>query len=162
MTRAVGPSGSRSPSGLANSPPSRQWRRRSGWRSSPIDVRDAGEIERAVAHSRVRSGGGLIVPAGPLAILHRDLIVTLAARHRLPAVYPSRYYVTDGGLISYGPRFDRSIPARGRLRRSHPQGREAGRPSGAGADQIELGSISRLPRRSASTCRRRCSPAPTR
>jgi putative tryptophan/tyrosine transport system substrate-binding protein len=47
--------------------------------------------------------GGLIVTGGPLTVVHRDLIVTLAARHRLAAVYPFRYFVTSGGLISYGP-----------------------------------------------------------
>jgi putative tryptophan/tyrosine transport system substrate-binding protein len=70
---------------------------------NPVNVRDAGEIERAVAAFARSSNGGLIVTASPAATLHRDLIVTLAARHRLPAVYPFRYYVTAGGLISYGP-----------------------------------------------------------
>jgi putative ABC transport system substrate-binding protein len=70
---------------------------------SPIDVRDAAEIERAVAAFALRSHGGLIVTSTGFAIRHRDLISTLAARHRLPAVYPARYYVTSGGLISYGP-----------------------------------------------------------
>src|SRR5262249_3994898 len=49
------------------------------------------------------SNGGLIVTASTLAVVHRDLIVTLAARHKLPAVYPSRFFVRSGGLISYGP-----------------------------------------------------------
>jgi putative ABC transport system substrate-binding protein len=70
---------------------------------SPVDARDAPEIERAVTAFARSSNGGLIVTASPAAPLHRDLIVTLAARHRLPAVYPFRYYVTAGGLISYGP-----------------------------------------------------------
>jgi ABC-type uncharacterized transport system substrate-binding protein len=70
---------------------------------NPVNVRDAGEIERAVAAFARSSNGGLIVTASPAATLHRDLIVTLAARHKLPAVYPFRYYVTAGGLISYGP-----------------------------------------------------------
>jgi len=69
----------------------------------PIDVRDAGEIERAVAAFAVRSHGLLIVTLTGLTIRHRDLISTLAARHRLPAVYSYRYFVTSGGLISYGP-----------------------------------------------------------
>jgi len=70
-----------------------------------VNVRDAGEIERAFAVF-VRSGnGGLIVtPSGP-ASLHRNLIATLAARHKLPAVYYERYFVAAGGLISYGPDF---------------------------------------------------------
>jgi ABC-type uncharacterized transport system substrate-binding protein len=70
---------------------------------SPIDVRDASEIERAVAAFASRSNGGLIVTQTGLTIRHRDLISTLAARHRLSAVYPVRYFVTSGGLISYGP-----------------------------------------------------------
>jgi putative tryptophan/tyrosine transport system substrate-binding protein len=70
---------------------------------NPVNVRDAGEIERAVVAFARSSNGGPIVTASPAATLHRDLIVTLAVRHRLPAVYPFRYYVTAGGLISYGP-----------------------------------------------------------
>jgi ABC-type uncharacterized transport system substrate-binding protein len=70
---------------------------------SPIDVRDASEIERAVEAFASRSNGGLIVTQTGLTIRHRDLISTLAARHRLSAVYPVRYFVTSGGLISYGP-----------------------------------------------------------
>jgi ABC-type uncharacterized transport system substrate-binding protein len=70
---------------------------------SPVDVRDAGEIERSVATFASRLNGGLIVTASPLAGVHRNLIVTLAARHKLPAVYPARFYVTANGLISYGP-----------------------------------------------------------
>jgi ABC-type uncharacterized transport system substrate-binding protein len=69
---------------------------------SPVDVRDAGEIERAVTAFARSSNGGLIVTPSPLAQRHRDLIVALAARHRLPAVYAYRYYAADGGLISYG------------------------------------------------------------
>jgi len=68
----------------------------------PVDVRDAGEIERAVAAFASGSNGGLIVTASALVTAHRELIATVAARHKLPAVYPNRYFVTDGGLISYG------------------------------------------------------------
>jgi putative ABC transport system substrate-binding protein len=70
---------------------------------SPIDVRDGGEIERDVATFARESNGGLIVTGSSSAAVHRELIVMLAARHRLPAVYPFRYFVTSGGLISYGP-----------------------------------------------------------
>ena len=72
---------------------------------SPINVRDAGEIERAVAAFARSPNGGLIVTASALAVVHRDLIVTLAARHKLPAVYFGRHFVAGGGLISYGPDF---------------------------------------------------------
>jgi ABC-type uncharacterized transport system substrate-binding protein len=70
---------------------------------SPIDVRDAGEIEHAVTAFARSPNGGLIVTGGPLAALHRDVIIKVAARHRLPAVYAVRFFVTGGGLISYGP-----------------------------------------------------------
>jgi putative ABC transport system substrate-binding protein len=70
---------------------------------SPVDVRDAPEIERAVTAFARSGNGGLIVTASPLANAHRDLIITLAARHKLPAVYGGRQYVTGGGLLSYGP-----------------------------------------------------------
>src|SRR4051812_13554346 len=69
----------------------------------PFDARDAGEIERAITALARGSNGGLIVAAIPAASLHRDLFIKLAARHRLPAVYPYRANVTSGGLISYGP-----------------------------------------------------------
>ena len=72
---------------------------------SPVNVRDAGEIERAVAAFARSPNGGLIVTASASAIVHRDLIITLAARHKLPAVYSERYFVAAGGLISYGPDF---------------------------------------------------------
>jgi putative ABC transport system substrate-binding protein len=70
---------------------------------SPVDVRDAPEIERAVTAFARAGNGGLIVTSSSLASRHRDLIITLAARHKLPAVYGGRRFVTDGGLLSYGP-----------------------------------------------------------
>jgi ABC-type uncharacterized transport system substrate-binding protein len=70
---------------------------------SPVNVHDAAEIERAVTAFAHSSNGGLIVPAGALATTHRDLIITLAAQHKLPAVYSNPVFVTGGGLISYGP-----------------------------------------------------------
>jgi putative ABC transport system substrate-binding protein len=70
---------------------------------SSIAVRDAGEIEQAVAAFARSANGGLIVTASSLVVPHRDLIFTLAARYRLPALYPFRFYATAGGLASYGP-----------------------------------------------------------
>jgi putative ABC transport system substrate-binding protein len=67
-----------------------------------VDMRDAGEIERAIAAFAQGSNNGLIVTGSPAAMFHRDLITTLAARHRLPAVYPHRAFADAGGLISYG------------------------------------------------------------
>jgi putative ABC transport system substrate-binding protein len=68
----------------------------------PINVRDAGEIELDIAAFARSSNGGVIVTSGPLAQSHSDLIVTLAARHRLPAISSGRQFVAGGGLISYG------------------------------------------------------------
>jgi putative ABC transport system substrate-binding protein len=70
---------------------------------SPIDVRDASEIEQDVAAFARGSNSGLIVTSSGLAAVHRELIIALAARYRLPAVYSYRYFATSGGLISYGP-----------------------------------------------------------
>ena len=70
---------------------------------TPIDLRDAGEIERGVAAFAKGMNGGLIVTGAALGITHRELIVTLAARYKLPAVFPGRFQVAAGGLISYGP-----------------------------------------------------------
>ena len=70
---------------------------------TPLDVRDADEIERAITAFAREPNGGLVVISGPSAATHRALIITLAAQHQLPAVYPYRYYVAEGGLISYGP-----------------------------------------------------------
>jgi putative ABC transport system substrate-binding protein len=68
----------------------------------PVDVRDAAEIEGAINAFGLAPNGGLIVAANPGATVHRKLIITLAARHRLPAVYPDRYFVSEGGLMAYG------------------------------------------------------------
>jgi ABC-type uncharacterized transport system substrate-binding protein len=70
---------------------------------SVVGVRDGGEIEQDIAGFARGSNGGLIVTVGPFTATHPDVIVTSAARHKLPAVYPFRYFVSAGGLISYGP-----------------------------------------------------------
>ena len=72
---------------------------------SPVNVRDAGEIERAITAFAHSPNGGLIVTGSALVGLHRHLIIALAARHKLPAVYVERTYVAAGGLISYGSDF---------------------------------------------------------
>jgi putative ABC transport system substrate-binding protein len=74
-----------------------------GLDATPIDVRDAGEIERAISEFARTPNGALIVLPNGLALVHRELIIALAARYRLPAVYPYRFFVSDGGLIGYGP-----------------------------------------------------------
>jgi putative ABC transport system substrate-binding protein len=74
-----------------------------GMEVSPVNVRDAGEIERAVMAFARSSNGGLIATVSALTVVHRELIIALAARHKLPAVYSRREFVAGGGLISYGP-----------------------------------------------------------
>ena len=73
-----------------------------GLEMSAISLQDAGEIERAVTRFANRPNGGLIVTVGALSVVHSKLIVALAAKHQLPTVYYRRYYVTSGGLLSYG------------------------------------------------------------
>jgi putative tryptophan/tyrosine transport system substrate-binding protein len=70
---------------------------------SPAGVSTVSEIERAVSAAADKANSGLIVLGAGLTLLHRRLIIGLAAKHRLPTMYPYRYHVADGGLISYGP-----------------------------------------------------------
>ena len=89
-----------------------------GMEASPVNVRDDGEIERALATFARRGNSGLIVTASPLSLVHRELIVALAARQKLPAVYWERVFVAAGGLISYGPdRIDQFRGAAGYVNR---------------------------------------------
>ena len=71
----------------------------------PLNFRDPADIERTVAGFARSPSDGMVVTSGPLASVHRNIIITTAARHKLPAVYVSRYTVVDGGLVSYGPDF---------------------------------------------------------
>ena len=70
---------------------------------TPVNLRDAGEIERGITAFARGSNEGVILTASPLSDLHRNLVIAVAARHRLPTVYAFRYFVIDGGLICYGP-----------------------------------------------------------
>ncbi len=70
---------------------------------SPVGVRDVGEIERGIATFARQSNGGLITLGSPVTLAHRDLIIRLAAQYQLPGIYTTRYFVADGGLMSYGP-----------------------------------------------------------
>ena len=72
---------------------------------TPVDLRDAAKIEGAVAAFARSGNGGLIVTGSPFSTVHRDLIITLAARYKLPTIYFERLFVDDGGLVSYGPNF---------------------------------------------------------
>ena len=133
-----------------------------GVQLSPLDVRDAGEIERAIGAFASGLNGGLIVTASPVANVHRNLVVTLAARHKLPAIYFSGRFVVDGGLISYGPdiidQYRRTAGYVDRISRarSRPTCRYRRRPS------TNYLSILRPPRRWVSHSHRRCSAAPTK
>jgi len=81
-----------------------------GVRATALDVQGAAEIEDAIREFAHEPNGGLIVLPGPINTAHRELIIALAAQHRLPAVYPFRFFVADGGLVSYGS--DRADQAR--------------------------------------------------
>ena len=74
-----------------------------GLELSPLGMNDAREIERTITEFAHGTNGGMIVLGSSLANIHRELIILLAARHRLPTVYPDRIFVAGGGLISYGP-----------------------------------------------------------
>ena len=151
--------------GSANSPLSSPWRRRLGVEAER-DQRARRRRDRARPSllSRARSNGGLIVTASALAAVHRDLIIALAARHKLPAVYPiDASSSPSGGLISYGPIFiDQYRRAASYVDRIL-KGAKPSRPAGASADQVRTGDQPQdrqgaRPRQ----CRRRYSPAPTR
>jgi putative ABC transport system substrate-binding protein len=129
---------------------------------SPIDPRQAPEIERAVTAFASTPNGSLIMTPTAFATMHRDLIVALAARHRLPAIYPFRYFVSDGGLISLGPTSVINIGARPLMSTASSRGRSPRTCRCRRRSSTKWRSTSRPPRRSASTCRRPCSRAPTR
>ena len=138
------------------------WRRRSGWRSTRSTCATLAKSNAPSRRSPRSGSGGLIVTAGAAASLHRDLIVTLAMRHKLPAVYFERAFVAAGGLISYGPDYlDQYRKAAGYVDRILRGEKPADLPVQAPTKYLRC-STSRPPRRSASRCSRRCSRAPTR
>jgi hypothetical protein len=104
----------------------------------PINIDVTTETERAVGAFAGAPNSGLIVLVSTVAQIQRKLLVTLAARHRLPAVYPYRFYAESGGLISYGPNLVEGY-RRGNSRGSDPEGRAGRRPSSAGAEQVRAG-----------------------
>jgi putative ABC transport system substrate-binding protein len=103
VTRAVILRDSTIPTGIGQFAVIQYVSRPVGVEVSPVEVRAAPEIERGVAAFARSANGGLIVAGSPLSLVHRELIIALAARHKLPAVYWERFFVTAGGLISYGP-----------------------------------------------------------
>jgi ABC-type uncharacterized transport system substrate-binding protein len=72
---------------------------------TPVNLANVGDIEQPIAAFARPGNGGLVIFGGPLILAHRDLIIALAAQHRLPALYPNRFFAAAGGLISYGPDF---------------------------------------------------------
>jgi hypothetical protein len=127
-----------------------------GMEMTPISVRDAGEIERGIADFARGPNDGLIIPVSARAISHGRVIIEQAARHRLPAVYPYRDFVTSGLRSRSGG----SVPPRGLLRRSDPQGRESRRPTRTGPHEVRAGDQSQdrqgtRPRNSADPARAR-------
>lgn len=103
MTRTAILRDANNPSGGAQFGAIQALARSFGLEVTPVGLRDAGEIERSITEFARTPNGGLIVTPNGLAIVHRELIVSLAARFRLPAIYPFRYFVSGGGLMSYGP-----------------------------------------------------------
>jgi putative tryptophan/tyrosine transport system substrate-binding protein len=129
---------------------------------SAVDVRDTDEIERAVTTFVRSTNGGMIVTPSPAASRHSNRIIALAARHRLPAIYAWRFYAAAGGLVSYNADLaDEYRKTAGYVDRIL---RGENRPTCQCRHQpsTNWSSTSRRPRRSASTCRRCSSPAPTR
>ena len=125
---------------------------------NPVNVRDAGDIERAVTAFARTPNGGLIVPASGSAQRLRDLIIMLAARHKLPAVYWEGLFVTAGGLISYGPsQIEQYRQAAGYVDRILKGEKPADLPVQA-PTKYELSSTSRPPRHSASSAGVRAGP----
>ena len=132
-----------------------------GMEVSPINAPDVSEIESAIAAFARSPNGGLVVALGGTAI-HRDLIIALAAKHRLPAVYPYRYFVSGGGLISYGPdTIDQYRRAADYIDRIFKGEKPADLPVQT-PTKYDLVINLRPPSRSASPCRPRCSLALTR
>src|SRR5262245_56034199 len=131
-------------------------------RLSAINIRDAAEIEPAVAAFARGSNASMVVLPGPETISHRELITTLAARHKLPTVYPYRYFVTNGGLICYGPdELQQHRQAAGYVDRILKGEKPADLPVQA-PTKFELVINLKPRKRSASKSRRRFLPAPTR
>jgi putative ABC transport system substrate-binding protein len=127
-----------------------------------VNVHDGGEIERGVTAFARSSNCGLIVTGSALAAVHKDLIISLAARHNLPAVYFERQFVTADGLMFYGPNIvDQYRLAAGYVDRILKGEKPADLPVQA-STKYELVTISRPRRRSASRCLPPCLPAPTR
>jgi putative ABC transport system substrate-binding protein len=129
---------------------------------TPVDVRDVGEIERAITAFAGRPNSGLIVTGSQAAQANRDSIIGLAARHALPAVYFANYMAASGGLISYGPDLlDLYRLAAGYVDRILKGEKPADLPVQA-PTKYELVIDLKTAKALGLACRQRCSPAPTR
>jgi len=129
---------------------------------SVLNIRDAGQIEQDITRFAGSPNGGLIWTASALSVVHQKLIVALAAQHKLPAVYHRRYFVTSGGLISYGPDIDEQYRGAARsvdriLKGEKPSDLPVQAPT-----KYELVINLKTPRRSAFQCHNHCCRAPTR
>jgi putative ABC transport system substrate-binding protein len=128
----------------------------------PTGVRNTSDIENVVTEFARFPKGGLIVTGSAPAAAHRDLIITLAGRHRLPAIYPFRYFVDSGGLISYGPTtIDPYVRAAGYVDRIL-KGEKPADLQYKHRLSTNWSSMQRPPKRSASMCLQRCSLSPTK
>ena len=133
-----------------------------GMEVSPVNIRDAADVEQAMRSFAHLPNGGLIITGSGLVIVHRELIIRQAAKHRLPAVYPLRLFVIEGGLISYGSdALDPHRRAAGYVDRILKGEKPADLPV-QNPTKYELMINLRTAKTSASKCRRRCSPALTR
>ncbi len=99
-----------------------------------IDIRDADTISRGIKLFAQRANGGLVVPATPLSTVHLATVIASAAQNKLPAIYPYRYFVDRGGLISYGA--DNLAIWQCLLRGSNSQGSKSGRPTRSNTDEV--------------------------
>jgi putative ABC transport system substrate-binding protein len=128
---------------------------------TPIDVRDPGEMERAITAFARERNGGLIVTSSQGSVIHRDLIISLASRYHLPNIQPFRYYPASGGLVSYGLIRTTSTSARPVAWIASSRARSPPTCQCRRLPSTSWSSTSRPPRRSASTCQRNSSPPPT-
>jgi putative tryptophan/tyrosine transport system substrate-binding protein len=133
-----------------------------GMEVNPVSLRDPGEIERGVTAFAASPNGGLIITAAPLGTLYRELIIALAARHKLPAIYSSRFFAADGGLVYYGPDLtDQYRRAAGYIDRIL-KGEKPANLAVQAPTKYEMAINLKTAKTLGIEVRRRCSPAPTR
>jgi ABC-type uncharacterized transport system substrate-binding protein len=125
-------------------------------------VRDAGEIERSIARFSTEPSGGMIVMPDAFTLFHRELIIQLAARHLLPTIYPFRYFAVAGGLLTYGTDSIDAVRRTASYADRILKGANPGDLPVQAPTKYELVINLKTAKASASTCRRRCSPVPTR